>query len=232
MRYQAFLDLCLARARTMRFADPEMQHVDVAEIEAAAYNELLALCDEYDLDAFTVTRTVDDPIAVTSEGVTDYPLPGDFGRRITPKDDRETGIYLLTSSTAIPTTLRYRDPEDLYRKRVTTTGQPSWFTLSGNTLRLDPPPDDNSEANYTITGVYIRRVEPLDGDEPLLISHPTALIAATLYRLAADKGAAQAGALLTERTRAFVKLVNGQARIRQQFRPRHWTEPSMRGYTS
>lgn len=219
MRYEQFLNVVLGRARMLGFIDSETQQVDAAEVELAAYQALLDIADGWDLDTFTV---INDHMGLTSAGERNYPLPSDFGRLLAPKDENESGIYILVTANNTPTPLCYRDPEDWFRHRVTTNSTPAFFTITHNdTLQLDPPPDTNGGSNYTLQGVYVRRVDALDDDETLLVSHPTALIAGTLARLALDKNAPQAVALITERDTALSKLVNNQARTRQHFRRRH-----------
>jgi hypothetical protein len=226
MRYQQFLDVVLGRCRSLGFVDPETNQVNAGEVELAAYQSILDIVDGWDLDAFTV---INEQIATTATGVRDYPLPGDFGRLMIPREDVEPGIFILTSSTASPTPMRYRDPEEWFRVRTTNNGQPSHFTIVGNDyLRVDPPPDDNGGSNYTLQGTYIKRFDVLDDDDPILVSHPTALIATTLARVAIDRGAPQANVLIAESARGLSKLVNNQSRVRQQFRSRYNQERSMR----
>ena len=226
MRYQRFLDIVLGRARTLRFEDPDTKQVDAAEVELAAYYALLWIVDGWDLDIFT---TFDDAIATTTAGKRDYKLPSDFARLQVPRDKRESGIFLLTTSGQQPNPLFYRDYDDWYRRRSTTNGTPSYFVIQDNdTLLLDPPPDDNGGSNYTIQGVYIREVDQLDDNDPILVSHPTALIELTLAQLAEDKGATQRVELRNKANSSVSRLVNNQARIRQRFRPRHLNERSLR----
>jgi hypothetical protein len=226
MRYQEYLDIVLGRCRTLTFLDPETKQVDAAEVELATYMALLEINDGWDLDTFII---VNENMGVTQEGLTRYALPADFGRLRVPRDKDEAGIFLTGPDDTQPVPLDYRDHEDWFRKKTTTQSRPSYFTISGNdTLLLDPPPDDNGGDNYIIQGVYIKSLTSLDGNDSLMVSHPTALIASTLARLAIDKGAAQGAILVAERDKQLSKLVNNQARARQQFRPRHFTERGLR----
>lgn len=230
MRYQQFLDIVVGRCRTLTFIDPDTKQVDTAEVELAAYMALLEISDGWDFDFLTV---IDEEIARTVQGVTRYPLPPDFGRLRVPRDENESGMYLRSEGDIQPIPLRYRDHEDWYRKQTTTQSRPHYFTISGNDhLLIDPPPDSNGGRGYIVQGTYMRSFESLDGDDPLLVTHPTALITATLARLAIDKGATNAAALATERDRALSKLATNQARIRQQFRPRHYIERGLRRWRS
>lgn len=226
MRYQEYLDIVLGRCRTLTFLDPETKQVDAAEVELATQMSLLEISDGWDLDTFIRLNT---DMGTTVAGVTHYALPSDFGRLRIPRDEDESGIYLRNPHSTQPVPLRYRDHEDWFRKQTTTQSQPSYFTISHNAvLLLDPPPDSNGGVDYTIQGVYIRSIESLDLNDQLLVTHPTALIATTLARLAIDKGAAQGAVLVAERDKQLSKLVNNQARVRQQFRPRHFTERGLR----
>lgn len=215
MTYQTYLDIVLGRCRTLKFLSEETQ-VDAGEVELATYSALLELADGWDLDTFTV---VNDAIATTTTGVRQYPLPGDFGRLPVPRQRHESGLFIATSSTGTPVPLIYRMADEFLRLRSTTNATPVWFTISENTyILLDPPPDSNSSVHYTIMGVYIKRLDALDGNDNILVSHPTALIAATLARLAIDKGAVQAQALVAEKNVQVSKLVNNSSRMRQAFR--------------
>lgn len=222
MRYQQFLDIVLGRARTLTFLDPETRQPDAAEVELAAYMAILEINDGWDFDFYW---RVNENMATTVQGVTTYSLPGDFGRLRVPRDENESGFFTNAGEfDATPYPLRYRDLEDWFRHKTANQSRPYYFTISGDQLLIDPPPDTNGGSNYTIQGAYIMRLDALDGDDPILITHPTALIAATLARLALDKNAAQAAALVAERNTALSKLVANQARIRQQFRPRYISE--------
>ena len=226
MRYQQFLDIVLGRCRSLTFLDANTRQVDAGEVELAAYNAILDINDGWDLDFFTV---INDRIAVTTTGEPSYAVPGDFGRLLAPNEDNETGIFILTTSDASPTPIRYREHTEWYRRQSPSTGQPSHFTINNNdTLVLDPTPDSNADVHYIIQGTYIKNIESFGADDALLVSHPTALIAATLERLAIDRGATQTPVLIAESNRQKSKLVNSQARIRQLFRPRFSTERRLR----
>ena len=227
MQYQEFLDIVLGRARTLKFLDPDTAQVDGAECELAAHHALQELCDGWELDAFMV---INDSIAITSEGVTTYPLPGNFGRLRTPRDADESGLFLRSREEESPNQLWYRDAEDWYRNATTSRSRPGYFMISGSTLHLDPPPDANGGNNYIVQGIYVRKIEQMDGNDPILISHPSALIDATLARLAVDKGSSQAQTLIAERERSIMRLINNQSRIKQQFRQRYLLERSLRGW--
>lgn len=221
MRYQQFLDIVLGRCRSLTFLDPETSQVDTAEVELAAYNALLDIADGWEFDTFMV---INENIAKTVAGLARYPLPSDFGRLRVPKEEDDSGIYIQVDPGYSPTDLYYRDHDEWFdRRAVEQNSTPVYFSISGNdTLLLDPTPDDNRGRNYTIQGVYVRRITALDGDDPILVSHPTALINATLARLAVDKRAEQAAALVAERNVSLSKMVNNQARTRQNFR--RWTD--------
>lgn len=227
MQYQEFLDIVLGRARTLKFLDPDTAQVDGAEVELAAHHALQELCDGWELDAF---MAVNEQIAITASGVTAYPLPGNFGRLRTPKDADESGLFLRSREEESPNQLWYRDAEDWYRNATSNRSRPGYFMISGSTLYLDPPPDSNGGNNYIVQGVYVRKIEQMDGSDPILVSHPSALIDATLARLAVDKGAAQAQTLVAERERSIMRLINNQSRQRQQFRQRYLLERSLRGW--
>ena len=217
MQYTTFLDIVAGRCRTLTWLDSESKQVDVGEIELAAYAALLEISDSLDLQSFQV---VNDHIATTQAGTRIYALPGDFGRLIVPRQDNESGLF-IGRGTEQPTALRWRSAEEFVRLRQSEPGQPVWFTFSDNAyILLDPPPDSNGGSNYTLSGVYIKRVEALDGNANILVSHPTALIAATLARLALDKNAAQAPALVAEKTAALTRLANHHSRVMQKFQPR------------
>lgn len=222
VRYQQFLDIVLGRARTLTFLDPETRQPDAAEVELAAFMAVLEINDGWDFDFYLVAN---ENMAVTEQGVTAYPLPGNFGRLRVPRDENESGFFTNAGEfDATPYPLRYRDLEDWFRLKTVNQSRPYYFTISGDQLLIDPPPDTNGDLNYILQGTYIANPAILDGDDPLLVTHPTALIAATLARLALDKNASQAAALAAERNTALSKLVNNQARTRQQFRPRYISE--------
>lgn len=218
MDYETILNRVLGRARRLKLTMPETGLVDAADCALSLHSTLSQLLGHYDLDAFTVAGT----LFVTSAGVDTYALPADFGRLLVPQDRDASGLTLLTSATASPADLTYRDPALFHRLRSTTTGRPGFFTFSGKRVVLDPTPDSNSDSDYTVTGVYMQEVS-LDAleDIDLPLTYGAVLEHTALAQLASDSGSPQAQVLLLEAAGATTALVNHEYRTRLQYKQKN-----------
>jgi len=208
------LDMLLLRAQDVGLTEEDSGKVDVTSLLQRVVHILETLSDTYDLDALTMTAT---PLVTTQSGQRDYALPPDFKRFINPRDHDESGLFLIRNGQSRP--LGYRDPWTLERQKTETAGIPAFFTRLGGVIRLDPPPDDNDGAQYTLSGLYIRHTsrETLETDIQQL---PAALLLdMALAQYALDKGDVRAPALLVESEKARTRLLNHVARQKQRFQP-------------
>ena len=204
MQYRAVVDMVIPRAMRMGLVDAETGQVDAVEVEMALLRYIQWLVAKYDLDAFT---TLNEEIATTSTGRRDYPLPEDFGRLMQPDDRDEHGLFVHDGTNLHR--LRYRDPQEWLRLQTSTNNRPTYFTIIGRDLQLDPPPDANNSNHYTLRGTYIQDVNDFSLDDEL----PVPLAAATegtLDRLANPEPV----------TEVMASVVHAQRRTRQPFQRR------------
>jgi hypothetical protein len=221
-------DMMEGRAKRLGIPD------DTGDLLLAAWNVLQNMVDAYDLPSYMLNN---DAMFQTLPGHTTYPLPDDFGRFLGTTDQLylgasgstgQSGLF-LAGGTEKPFALPFREAIAFRNQATLELGKPQQFTLSGRMIVLDPPPDTNGGANYIGQGVYMACVQRpdlgLEGD--ILLNEPTALVAATLYQIASDRGLPQAAALEKEHTAMLSALVNNAARAKvklyQQRWPVRWT---------
>lgn len=212
MTYRDLLNLLLPRAKTLGLIDQETGQVDAAEAELSVLNGVMLLADGWDLDSYTV---VNDNMFVTTTGERRYALPRDFLRFPHPKHEHDYHLYLYDNSNEFG--LDYVDPVAFMATRDTTNGTPSAFTVSENHILLDPPPNSNSSNNYIGRGVYIKRITSIEWRDDILLPSTTVLLDAALAQLALLRNSPRAADLFTLARQSGEKLLNHQARIRQQF---------------
>lgn len=123
----------------------------------------------YDLDTLMAMEEWDwaakylDPVITTSEGVRDYELPGDFGDNFMRGADTTGDKYVCKiDDTDSEQLIEYESPAQFYSRDLTIeeNGKPIRYTVTNQSdgtrkLSLSPPPDDNSDDNYTVLGLYI-----------------------------------------------------------------------------
>ena len=104
------------------------------------------------------------PIMLTEEGKSNYLLPDDFPENFIKGTNtvRDEGRFLckLDSGTA-ESEMRYFSPARFFSKHREDedNGRPTDYTVfanqdGGKEIWIAPPPDTNSESNYTLAGVY------------------------------------------------------------------------------
>ena len=212
MRYGDLLNTLESRARRVGLP------VDAPELELAMYFQLQKLADTYDIDALVV----DNPsMAITSSGVEAYQLPEDFGRLLHPfsaqNQNTESGLRLFVSATSIKD-LTYERAQAFTKRDRSTTGTPDTFTMIGTEILLNPVPNSNDSANYTLQGTYVHDVGMPDLDDMVPIEEPSFLVTAALYQVSADTPGVDANTLQLlqrEMNAQLSSIVNNQARRRQ-----------------
>ena len=222
MRWTDVADLLESRAKRLGIVD------DVADLILSAWNVLQNFVDVYDLPSYIVTN---ESLFQTLPGHTSYPLPEDFGRLLSTKDQQyvgtgstgDSGIYLAGGSvSAFP--LNFVEAIAFRRQSTREPNKPQHFTISGRQLVLDPPPDSNGGANYLGQGTYMACVvrPDLDLQNEILLPETTAIVASVLYQIASDRGLPQAAALEKEHTALLSAVVNNAARTRQKYHYPRW----------
>lgn len=214
MLYRDVVDKVLPRARRLGLLDAETGQVDAVEVETALLSYMQWLVAQYDLDAFTV---INENMGTTTVGDRDYALPEDFGRLFQPEDRDEHGIFLHDGTHMHR--LTYRKPDEWLRLLASSVNRPSYFTISGRTIQLDPAPNTNTDSNYTLRGAYIRAIQDIDLDATLPIPLRTAE-EGTLAQMAADFASPSATLLTAKSSNLESGLVNQQRRTRQPFQRR------------
>lgn len=210
--YRDLLSLLLPRAKTLGLVDQETGQVDAAEAELALVNAVMMLGDGWDLDSYTV---INDNMFITTIGERRYHVPNDFSRFPHPKHEHDYHLFLYDNSDEFG--LDYVDPVAFMDTRDTSNGTPSVFTMSENNILLDPPPDSNSNNNYIGRGVYLKRITSIEWRDDILLPSTTVLLDAALSHLAILRNSPRAADLFTLARQSGEKLLNHQARIRQQF---------------
>ena len=216
MLFRTVVDMILSRAQDLGLKG-ESGQVDGSTVELALLHTVQRLADSWDFDTLT---QIANPMFTTGTGEDTYRLPEDFGRLLFPQDDQESGVFIYDGTNE--QVLVYRDPFTFYKNRSTTNQRPAYFTLlTGKQLRLDPPPDSNGTNAYRGRGVYSIAIteELLEGEVPL--AQPAALVDMTVAALAVDKSHANQAVLLQQGEIARSRIVNANARMRQQFQSKH-----------
>ncbi len=218
MTYDTIITLVLARARRLGLKNPDSGLVDAADCEVAVFSALVDLVGTYDLDGFTVPNPA---MFVTTAGVDEYALPEDFGRFITPRDEKEYGIGVYDGSSLAP--LTKQSPEEMLRLRQTTNAKPAYYTLTAyGRIKLSPTPDANSGTNYTGRGVYIRDITPEELDTGTVpVAYAAALEKIALAQLCEDLGHPTTPLKQGARTQGLSVVVNHQERQRLRFQRKH-----------
>jgi hypothetical protein len=226
-RWIDLADMLEGRAKRLGLPD------DTADLLLAAWNVLQNMTDTYDLPSYMIQN---DAIFQTLPGQTTYPLPEDFGRLLGTSDQQyintggtgDSGLYLAGGSSSA-FSIVFREAIAFRSQSRLQQGKPSHFTLSGRRIVLDPPPDTNGGAHYLCQGVYMAAVQrpDLNLQDEIVLDEPTAIVAGTLYQMAADRGLPQAATLKDEYTALLSAVVNNAARKKlKYFYPRwpaRWT---------
>ena len=203
LHFSDILDILMTRAERLGFVSGPEQKADAAELEMYMFQALLDITESVDIPAY-FKRDV--AIAVTITGLSDYPLPDDFGRLILPRVQNKRGIYLY--DTFRNADLEYVDPNVFARKSSLINARPEQFTIIGRRIWLYPTPDGNGTSDYTIRGLYVQIIDRPDLDDEVPLGYPTALVDVTLFRLASDIGK-QVPALAATRGESMARLVVG-----------------------
>lgn len=203
LHFSDVLDLLMTRAERLGLVSGSEQHADAAELEMYMFHALLDITESIDIPAYLKR---DQAIAVTTLGLSDYPLPGDFGRLILPRVQNKRGIYLY--DTFRNADLEYVDPNVFTRRSSLLNARPEQFTVIGRRIWLYPTPDGNGTSNYTIRGLYVQVIDRPDLDDEVPLGYPTALVDVALFRLATDMGK-QVQALTATRSESMARLMAG-----------------------
>lgn len=198
--YRTLLNILQARAERLGFVDPDSQRADAAELQIYMFQALMALIELYDLDPYTVNNP---QLAQTESGVTNYALPSDFGRLISPREQMKRGMFLFNGAKNVD--LTYLDPNSFARKTSPSPQTPESFTVTRRRLWLYPTPD----RAYTIRGLYIERPTKPDLGDDVLLEYPTALVNETLFIFATDTGKLTQ-ALAGMRNESLARLVGSE----------------------
>lgn len=114
-----------------------------------------------------------DPVIYTETGKQKYQLPEDFGENFLRVDDTETRQFacLLDDGTN-EAQLNYLGPAEFHvkHKQGESNGRPSDYTIltsytGERELLIGPPPNSNSDSQYTIAGSYVPREWNLEEEE-------------------------------------------------------------------
>jgi hypothetical protein len=222
-RWTDLADMLEGRAKRLGIPD------DIGDLLLAAWNVLQNMVDTYDLPSFLVNN---DAMFQTLPGHTTYPLPEDFGRLLATTDQLylgasgetgQSGIF-LARGTDRPFSLSFMEAIAFRNQATREWNKPQHFTLSGRMLVLDPPPDAIGGTNYIGQGVYMASVPrpDLDLQGEILLNEPTAIVSATLYQVASDRGLPQAQALEKEHTAMLSAVVNNAARMKLKLHTQRW----------
>jgi len=167
------------------------------------------------------------PIAQTSTGRRDYPLPEDFGSNFLKGSRDGSGRVCKLSDGTGENNLNYKPaPEffDITDFSDTTPGTPTDYTIQveGGRKRilLDPLPDSNSDSNYTIRGAYRPTFTNLILDSWIPEELGSYLLYATLIKLDPqslsfnrDFAMARTGLYMVEARDRDTRLVSVQGRL-------------------
>ena len=137
------------------------------------------------------------PIALTQPGVRNYPLPVDFPENFvqTVDTDRKAFFCKLDDGSR-ETFLEYVVPGAFFGRdlRQESNGPPDTFTITTlpngqREIWMAPPPDGNSDTNYTLIGLYIPTLWEINeqDDLPPLPANASVLRFAVLRRVAPQR---------------------------------------------
>lgn len=214
MTYGDLTDILIGRCYDLKlFGDGQ---VDVARIELAILDVEMEIAGRFVLDAYLV---VNEAMFVTQSGESTYILPDDFGRVLPPREELRTGIFVNDGTTNAE--LERITAERLVREALPVrTGKPARFRLAPDRkMELAPLPDSNNSSNYTVRGMYIRRITRRESEDSLDLTHPEALRDGVLAQLAGDRGHGAAAQFKADYERNLARLGNAQGREHQQFQP-------------
>lgn len=203
LTYADILDLLMSRSVRLGLIDKVTGNPDAAELELYMFQALLDIVELVDIPAFMHHN---DHMMMTTAGLSDYAMPGDFGRLILPRVKNRRGIYIFDS--VQNTDLEYVDPNVFSRKVSLINKTPTLFTVMERRLWLYPTPDANGVSNYTIRGVYIRAIDRPELEDDVVFGFPTVLVDMALSRLASDIGK-QISALMATREEMITRLLAG-----------------------
>lgn len=153
--------------------------VNEGRLERCLVEVLLQLSDMADLEMLTL---FDQTLFTTASGTRSYTLPVNFGRLLTFREPRQTGIRVNNGTNEYD--LRYEPMLDLVQGKSSTNGVPGRFVLTASGMTLDPPPDSNNGSNYTVHGTYIEKIDyaTFDLTQQVRLTSPQYLHEATLAR--------------------------------------------------
>lgn len=214
MTYGDLLDILIGRCFDLKvFGEGQ---VDVARLELAILDVEMDIAGRFLLDAYVVVNTT---MFVTQANQDTYGLPDDFGRVIPPREELRTGIFVYDGSQNAE--LERITAERLVRESLPTlTSKPARFRLvPEHKIQLAPIPDSNNSANYTIRGMYIRRLGRHEPEDWIDLTHPEALRDGVLAQVTNDKGHPAAAKFQADYERNLARLGNAQGREHQQFQP-------------
>lgn len=190
------------RMSMQRVGAPEA--VDEGYMEQCMLDVLGEVADVMDLDALTIFDT---PLFATASGVRTYALPNNFGRGMTFREPRQTGIRVNDGTTEYE--LRKEQMLDFVQGKSSSTGRPATFIMTAGGMTLDPAPDSNGSVGYyMIRGTYQQKLDfnSFDFEQEVLLQFPQALQDATMARY-----------LGQDTAHATAKLINGEMRQKQEF---------------
>lgn len=104
-----------------------------------------------------------DPIIITQVGKRNYQLPENFGMNFARGSDQGGNDFTVTlNDGSNESTLEYREPGRFYARNLTaeSNSRPTVYTIGNNIagrreVLLAPPPDTNSDSQYTLNGLYV-----------------------------------------------------------------------------
>lgn len=112
----------------------------------------------HDADCFAIHLN---PVIGTTEGTREYDLPDNFGSNFARMTTGEDDFCCMLDNGTNESALHYKSPAQFYGQnlKAESNSTPSAYTVMSKDdghrkLVLSPPPDDNSDANYTIGGLY------------------------------------------------------------------------------
>ncbi len=139
-------------------------------------NELNEITGRYQFDWSFVHV---DPVIKTVEGQRAYMLPADFPDNfvVGASEGRGDQYCCKIDDASTESLLTYQSPVQFFSKslRSSSDSKPSHYTIMSlpngrKEIQLDPPPDDNSDSNYTVDGLYQKadwKLEEMDALPPL-----------------------------------------------------------------
>ena len=161
-----------------------------------------------------------DPMILTSLGRREYTLPEDFPENFARGgDDLDSDFMCKLNTGSAESFLTYKEPAQFFSRTIEdeAVGKPADYTIltrddGARILYLGPPPDSNSDANYTINGLYQPTSWTLNDEDqvPPIPGNAAILRYALLRRIQPENGMwaqeyeRQRGALLLRAARSRI----------------------------